>query len=219
LVTEENLVVLGRHLADVALVGSGSETDFSQDVIDVGFPEGTSFGMALKDVANGEDHGAVKLDTMPFETPFGTGIIDHAAGRDAGGGGMSACITCIGSKDLHVERGRESHEQSQAWVFDARRAGAGETVELGSSALGAVAAVEGTTSAIGFKFVHPMLAKDNGTGGRGHGGPHISRLAKPSSCWPSALFQMGQAFRLWSLRHVKEPRAHLAGLPLVEERA
>jgi hypothetical protein len=36
-------------------------------------------------------------------------------------------------------------------------------MELGTSALGAIAAVAGATSAIGFNLVHPMLAEYNST--------------------------------------------------------
>jgi hypothetical protein len=38
-------------------------------------------------------------------------------------------------------------------------------MEFRSGALGAIAAVTGTTGAIGFDLVHPVLAKDNGIGG------------------------------------------------------
>ena len=158
-------MVLVGHLVDVAFVGSGSETYFSQNVIDVGFPEGASFGVALKGVADGEDKGAIELDTVAFEVPFGVGVIDDDVGRDTGGGGVSVGIAGVGSEDLHVEGCREGHEQAHARVLDAGRVGAGETMEFRGSALGAITAVAGTTGAIRLNLVHPMLAKDNSTGG------------------------------------------------------
>jgi hypothetical protein len=120
--------------------------------------------MALKGVAYRKDHRTVELDAFSFEIPFGVGIIDHDIGRDAGCGGVGVGITGIGGKDLHVERGREGHEETHARVLDAGRVGAGETVEFRGSALGAVAAVTGTTSAIRLDLVHPMLAEDDSAG-------------------------------------------------------
>jgi hypothetical protein len=165
LAAEENLVALVGHLVDVALVGGGFEAHFGQDAIDVSFPEGTSFGVALESVTNGEDHGSVELDTVTFEIPFGIGIVDQYIGRDAGCGGVSIGVTSISSKDLHVEGGGEGHEEAHAGVLNAGRVGAGESMEFRGSTFGSVAAVAGTTSAIGFDFVHPMLAEDDGTRG------------------------------------------------------
>ena len=165
LAAEEDLVALVGHLADVALVGSGGKAHFSQDMIDVSFPEGPGFRVALKRMADGENHGAVKLDAMAFKTPFGIGIVDHDVGRDAGCRGVGVGIAGISSEDLHVEGGGEGHEETHARMLDTGRVGAGEAMEFRGSALGAIATVASTTSAIGFDFAHPMLAEDNGAGG------------------------------------------------------
>jgi hypothetical protein len=75
---------------------------------------------------------------------------------------MGVGITGISSKDLHVERGGESHEHAHARMLNTGRAGVGETVEFRGSTLGAIAAVASMTSAMRLDFTHPMLAKDNG---------------------------------------------------------
>jgi hypothetical protein len=119
LTAEEYAMVLVGHLVDVALMGGGGKAHFSQDVIDVGFPEGASFGVALESMADGEDHGAIKLDTVAFEVPFSVGVIDHDISRDAGGGRVGVGIASIGGEDLHIKGGGEGHEEAHAGVFDA----------------------------------------------------------------------------------------------------
>ncbi len=119
LAAEEHAVVLVCHLGHVALMGGGSKAHFGQDVIDVGFPEGASFGVTLESMADGEDHGAVELDTVAFEAPFGVGVIDHDISGDAGGGRVGIGITSIGGEDLHVEGGGEGHEEAHVGVLDA----------------------------------------------------------------------------------------------------
>ena len=179
LAAEENLVALVGHLVDVALVGGGCKSHFGQDAIDVSFPEGTSFRVALESVTNRKDHGSVELDTVTFEIPFGIGIVDQYIGRDAGCGGVGAGITGVSSKNLHVEGGGEGHEETHAGVLDAGRAGAGETMEFRGSALGTVAADAGTTSTIGFDFMHPMLPKDDGSGGASARGTAHVEIGEP----------------------------------------
>ena len=93
---------------DVALMGSGSKAHFSQDAIDVAFPEGAGFGMALESMAKRKDQGTVKLDTVSFRIQFSIDAVDQDIDRNNnGGGGVSVGVTDISSKDQHVGRSRE----------------------------------------------------------------------------------------------------------------
>ena len=138
--------------------------------------------MALESMAKRKDQRTVELDTICRSKYYS--VVDQDIGTDTGCGGVSIGVTGIGSKDLHVERTREGHEQAHARVLDASRVGAGETMEFRSKPLGSVTTVAVTTSAIRFEFLHPMLPEDEGTRGT------RARFTVP--------FKVGEAIKLFS---------------------